>query len=512
MIVCPGCGGNLKFDIESQKMHCAYCDSFINPEDVIEKEKDAELAKSYQDTSEDVNVLQESNEQGLMEVTVYTCPQCGAELMSADTEATSFCSYCGAANILTERVSKTQKPDEIIPFKITKEECKKRYVNKLNKTLFAPKELTNPEHIESFRGIYMPYWSYDVTQKGRSNFEGTTETRDGDYRVIHHYDLSIDMNNTYEGISHDASSSFDDNISESLAPYNTKDQVPFRTAYLSGFYADTADVDTEEYAQEAKAMAANDALENVRKIEKFKKYSIASISDRAKLIEKTNTSVPRVKRNMFPVWFLSYRSEDNRVAYAAINGQTGKVTADIPIDKKKYLISTAVVAVMLWIFLNFVNTPSLAGILKAGIVGATASLIMSTFVVLNVVDRDESVWGWIILIGSVLSFLVGFFMNSMLLVTAPSVISAIVIIVNIKKLKEEHKLRGMASTIILAILTVISGLIWKVDPAEDFWYYVPQVLIALTVIWNFFDVLYYYNKLMTRPLPQFERSGGDDNA
>lgn len=497
MIVCPGCGGNLKFDIASQKMHCAYCDTFINPTDVTEKEKDAQLGTKSED---------------MMDVTIYSCPQCGAELMSADNEATSFCSYCGASNILTERVSKAQRPDDVIPFKITKDECKKRYIAKIGKTLFAPKALTNPDHIESFRGIYMPYWSYNVTQKGRGRFDGTTEKREGDYRVITHYDLSIDMDNKYEGISHDASESFADNISESLAPYNTGDIVPFSTAYLSGFYADIADVEPKEYMNQASLMAANDALNNVRKIDEFKQYSISTTGiDDAALIKKTHTEIKDVKRSMFPVWFLSYRSDDNRVAYAAINGQTGKVTADIPIDKKKYLIFSAVFAVVLWLILNMFNTPSLAGILKSGIIGGTVCMLVSTMVALSVLDNSDMVWQVIIGAGAAIALVIGFAVDVMLLILAPPIVAYLIYFFIIKSM-EEHKKRGLLSGSFLAIIVIASIIIRKADPAADYWYYVPQVLTAIAVVWNFFDVLYYYNQLMTRPLPQFQKSGGDDNA
>ena len=38
------------------------------------------------------------------------------------------------------------------------------FVN-LKKAIFAPKELKDPKFIDGFRGIYMPYWTYYVTQK-----------------------------------------------------------------------------------------------------------------------------------------------------------------------------------------------------------------------------------------------------------------------------------------------------------------------------------------------------------
>ena len=71
MYECPNCGGNLKFDIPSQQMACSFCGTKKSPYEV-KKETDA-IEKDY------------------FEATVFTCPQCSGELLSADNEATSFC-------------------------------------------------------------------------------------------------------------------------------------------------------------------------------------------------------------------------------------------------------------------------------------------------------------------------------------------------------------------------------------------------------------------------------------
>lgn len=31
---------------------------------------------------------------------------------------------------------------------------------------FAPKELKDPRNVDNFRGIYMPYWVYNITHEG----------------------------------------------------------------------------------------------------------------------------------------------------------------------------------------------------------------------------------------------------------------------------------------------------------------------------------------------------------
>lgn len=58
---------------------------------------------------------------------------------------------------------------------------------------------------------------------------------------------------------------------------------------------------------------------------------------------------------MYPVWFLSYRNGD-RVAYATVNGQTGKVVADMPLDTRKYLLASLLLFLPIFLLLNLFLT------------------------------------------------------------------------------------------------------------------------------------------------------------
>ena len=105
MIACPNCGGNVKFSIASQQMSCEYCNSLFDPYAFDNKTKDAQEVKDF-------------------EATIFTCPQCGGEILSTDDAAAGFCSFCGASTILYSRISTEHRPDYIIPFQVTKDQCK----------------------------------------------------------------------------------------------------------------------------------------------------------------------------------------------------------------------------------------------------------------------------------------------------------------------------------------------------------------------------------------------------
>ena len=112
MIPCPGCGAGMRFDIASQKLVCDYCQST------------QEVAQAGNERSAKAGEASDT-----MDVTVFTCPQCGGEIYSTDNEASSFCSFCGASVTLEGRLTQARRPLYIIPFKKTKEDCKQIYAD-----------------------------------------------------------------------------------------------------------------------------------------------------------------------------------------------------------------------------------------------------------------------------------------------------------------------------------------------------------------------------------------------
>ena len=52
------------------------------------------------------------------EAKVYTCPSCGAEIVTDATTAATFCYYCHNPVILGGRLDGAYLPDKIIPFEI----------------------------------------------------------------------------------------------------------------------------------------------------------------------------------------------------------------------------------------------------------------------------------------------------------------------------------------------------------------------------------------------------------
>ena len=558
MISCPNCGGNLKFDIASQRLACEHCHDQFDPYAFDSKTSDAEEEKSY-----------ESN----YEVTIFTCPQGGGEILSTDNAAAGFCSFCGASTILYSRISHEKRPNYIIPFKKTKEDCKQAYSAKMRHAIFAPKELKDPKYIDSFRGIYMPYWAFYLTQKGDFSLPGHKEYRRGDYIITDHYRLNGHVDAYYKGLSYDASSSFSDNISEQLAPYEVKGMKAFTPAYLSGFYADTADVDSYIYQPDAEDMIYDQTEKEIKKVPAFRSYQMGDNGTTF----KTGIFSPKVESidsAMFPVWFMSYRKDD-RVAYVTVNGQTGKVVADIPVDPKKYILGSVLLAIPIFILLALFVTlmpttllavSSVLAILSAmfyagelsniarkdsggddrgmlfrqqakskdirqgdsnsqtnAMPGTVANNVQTDFVPVDTdTHHNPLVFGmsivlWIEFAAAIIYkfFSLGnasfakYSAIAWCLITGAMAVTLAIGSGKTNKSPSKKSARGFVWT---GIAVILSTAIAILHPVSDLFYYGCIILTLIAIGLSFVDIIGHYNILSTRRLPQFDKKGGDDRA
>lgn len=481
MIECPNCGGNLKFDIATQQMKCEYCLTTHDPYEVA-KDRDAEERTDF-------------------DVTIFTCPQCGGEILSTDTSAAEFCSFCGASTILSSRICNEKKPARIIPFKQTRDACKEAYLARMKKAFFAPDELKDKKYIDSFRGIYMPYWVYNISQQGTVHLRGKKSYRRGNYIYTDHYDLTGNINAHYNDLSYDASSSFSDSISEQLAPYNIKEQKEFTPSFLSGFYADTADVSSDIYQKDALKIANETSYNKVKQTSAFSGVSFSPDNNDA-IGSSLRTCCAQPERVMYPVWFMSYRKGD-RVAYATVNGQSGKVAADIPVDTKKYVLGSFILAIPIFIILNLLFTIKPTTILGYSTALAIGTLIIYLAEVSKIYHRDKRHDDR------------GYLYRQSILASDSqkkkpgSTALPLKDLIKYSLLDERIKIPGFLGSL---IAIGASGLIWIFLPIADYWYYGGALIAFLCILFTIMAIIQKYNVLATRELPQFNRKGRDDNA
>lgn len=465
MIKCPNCTGELDFDVKDEVVKCSYCGSKFNPKELNEKVKMAGEPKKKKKDKE---------EQESYEGKAYTCSQCGATLMTFDETAITFCSYCGSQAMIESKMMKQNNPDFIIPFKKTKEECIDAYKKKISRSIFAPSFMKSDTVVEKFRGIYIPYCVYKLEHHGRTNNKGSKYShRSGDYIYYDDYRIEADVDASYEGISYDLISKFYDKFSHAL-PYNYKEAEDFNPNYLIGFYADVKDVPDDVYDYDAKKIANYDSTAKLMHIKEYGKYGCHD--------PKLSLGVTSRKIGMFPVYFLAIRDKKNKnVNYAVVNGQTGKVAVDLPLDYLKYILYSLILALIIFVCINnyIVLTPITVCFLTIGfsIMSFVFSLIQINKMKKRMTHSDDMGYK----------------------------------VVNRDKLKEKvktHAFRHIIKQIIgilIPLLTILSGTI------SDILIYGSSIIGLILVVLSFGDLVKEHNIIVSNKLPQLEKRGGDEN-
>lgn len=461
MIKCPNCTGEMNFDPKAQQVKCEYCGSVFDPKELQEKVKMS---------GEQKNITEEAGES--IEGKSFTCSQCGAVLLTFDETAITFCSYCGSQAMIESKMMKVNKPDFIIPFAKTKEDCIAAYKSKLKKAMFAPEYLKSDVILEKFRGIYIPYAIYKLEHKGEITNKGSKYShRSGDYVYYDDYTITANIDASYEGISYDLISKFYDKFSTAI-PYNYKKKEEFNPNYLIGFYADAGDVDSAIYDSEVEQTIIPDTTKRLRTRKEFSKYGCSTPTANIKVSER--------KIGMFPVYFLAIRNKDNKtVNYAVVNGQTGQVAADLPISFSKYVIGSLLLSILTFILVNyiFILTPKAVAVfsIAAGILSLIITAVQSSKINAHESHTDDKGY---------------------------------VSVHKDTKTKKNNTFKYYIKEVIASILPAIALFMNFVN---DAYYYGAAIISLALVLLSFSDLVKEHNILVTNKLPQLEKRGGDES-
>jgi len=262
----------------------------------------------------------------------YICQGCGAELMTEETTTATECPYCGSPTILPERIEGGVKPELVIPFTVTKEQAQQQFESYFKGKKLLPNVFLNTRNrIAEMQKLYVPYWLFDCRVAGSALYEAQKRytRREGEWEVTYteHYALSRSGMMDFKAIPVDGSVKLNNRITESLEPYDLSAAVPFAPAVLAGAMADHADVESSDCVERARQRVENSMDQALR----------STVGGYVSVVERRkgfNTEEGKVTPVLMPVWLIT--TEKDGTAYTfAINGQTGKLTCDVPADQGK---------------------------------------------------------------------------------------------------------------------------------------------------------------------------------
>jgi len=353
---CPACTGPLHYAGASGKLECEYCGSSYEVAE-IEKmyaEQEAKAKEAYAEAQKSGDGWNEATQTSWGEdakgMKVYSCPSCSAELITDETTAATCCPYCGNNQIVPGQFEDGIKPDLIIPFKLDKDAAIKGLQEHYKGKKLLPKSFVSNNKIDDITGVYVPFWLFDGKADASVDYKAEKEHRQkrGNDEIIktEHYDVHRTGSVQFEKVPVDASTKMPSGHMDSIEPFDYSDLKDFSTAYLPGYLADKYDVDIETSAPRADVRFENTILSDLSQT--VTGYnSVSTVNKQVKLTRGD------VKYALFPVWMLSTKFNGETYTFA-MNGQTGKMVGDLPVDKGKlfgyflkvFIPVTAVVAML----------------------------------------------------------------------------------------------------------------------------------------------------------------------
>lgn len=335
---CPNCGGDLRFDPEKQKHRCEYCQSLFTQEQLEAfKKQDASPAQA------------ESHTEALQ----YNCPSCGAEIVTDENTAATFCYYCHNPVVLAGRMQGEYHPDKVIPFAVDREKALDIFDKWISKKKYIPKAFYSKEQIEKLTGVYFPYWLYSCQVEGTLDAEGVKHkiwtAGEIQYTQTQKYDVSREGQMQVEHVTRNALTKANRKLVEGVLPFEMEKLQPFSMSYLSGFMAEKRDMDEDKFRDEVQ-----------QEVKGFADHSLQSeaVGYDSLQVRQQTTELKQEKWEyaLMPVWTLTYKDpKQDKIYYFACNGQTGKVCGELPVDMGRLMMLFASVFAPIFLVLLIVG-------------------------------------------------------------------------------------------------------------------------------------------------------------
>ena len=332
---CLNCTGPLQFAGESGQLECGHCDTKFDVA-VIEQvyaDKEQEAASAGVEPQWDLSMAGgDWSEEEASHLRGYSCPSCAAEIICDETTAATSCPYCGNPTVVPGQFTGQLKPDFVIPFKLDRDAAaaalRKHYKGKK----FLPKTFADENHIGEIKGVYVPFWLFDGESNAYMRFHGTKVRKftRGDVEITEtdHYRLVREGSVAFEKVPVDGASKMPDAHMDAIEPFEYGDLKPFSTAYLPGFMADKYDEDAETCSKRANQRIVASTESAFRK-------TMAGYTTLTREYSNINLKKGDVNYALLPVWMLSTKWKGKDFLFA-MNGQTGRLIGDLPVDWGKF--------------------------------------------------------------------------------------------------------------------------------------------------------------------------------
>jgi predicted RNA-binding Zn-ribbon protein involved in translation (DUF1610 family) len=336
---CKQCGADLEYAPGTFSMKCPYCGT----ETSIPEEARAPVVEHGIGELDKLPAVVTSFVSGTK--TVH-CKQCGATSQIPGDMVSTTCSFCGSGMIVPQEATRNLlKPEGIVPFAFDRQTAHQKFVAWISKGFFRPAALKRSASLEAIRSTYVPYFTYDA--QANSMWRGESGTY---YYTSESYSVTVNGRSeqrsrqvqhvrwTYKSGQHSmfyddelicASKGLAGGLIEKVEPFNTKAPAPYAEQMLAGSEAEEYSLDPKEgWKVAAQRMLSKERQECSKLLDGDTQRNFQV---------STNLSAVTFKHLLLPIYISSYQYGGKSWRFM-VNGQTGEIVGDRPVDWKKVLL------------------------------------------------------------------------------------------------------------------------------------------------------------------------------
>ena len=352
---CPQCGASTTFDPSVAGVVCQHC----GYSQAVTAQAVGRTAAEDEFTLENLSLAARGWGEERKEL---HCESCGADLSVDAADLSSTCPFC-ASNRVIARVAtqETLRPRFLIPFKLQANDIQPRVKEWLGKGWMHPADLSRAAASAQFRGVYLPFWTFDATIHAEWRAEVGYE------RTERYYDASskswktrtrIDwrwesgaVTRTPDDWLGIGTSKISQILLKRLYPFDLSALVGYEPGFLAGWQALNYDISLQTSWETVKNQMSEDTRQACRA--QIRSVHLRNFSMVADFADETWRYI------LLPVYAAAYRFEEKTYQVLA-NGQTGIVAGQKPIEWWK-----------VWL--------AIAGLLSPGVLLALLGLVLLVF-------------------------------------------------------------------------------------------------------------------------------------
>jgi DNA-directed RNA polymerase subunit RPC12/RpoP len=353
---CTNCGAELKFSPGTIHLKCDYCgteNEIPQIGSVIEELDFEEFLDGKALTADQ------------MPVHIVKCENCGASSTIDPKLKSAFCPYCATPLLISSAHDEMLlQPKSLLPFKIDIKTAADGFRKWVNKLWFAPNDLKRSAlTADSFKGIYLPYWTYDsdtrsdytgqrgtyyyVTETYTTSVNGKSVTKTRQVRKTRWTTVSGRVKRFFDDVLVPASRSLPQKYVYALEPWDLENLTPFDEKYLSGFLTEKYQTDLKQGFAEAKEIMDGIIRKDIR----------ADIGGDEQRIFQVNTKHEDItfKHILLPCYVSAYRYKNNLFRFM-VNARTGEVQGERPYSWIKITAAAIAGLAVIGTIIYFANT------------------------------------------------------------------------------------------------------------------------------------------------------------